>query len=377
MGNAKRNSKNSRLRILLVGLLLGFSLTMSSYQVALAADITVVVDGQTLQLDVAPVISEGRTLLPLRAVAEALGAEVNYDSDSKTIQINKDDSLITLTINKKECMVDGVQKELDVPATSTNGRTLVPLRFVGETLGATVEWVAASKQVKITGADYITPPSAAEEKIAQSMLSLINSQRVADGLSKLVLIDSLDALARNHAWDMKKNNFFSHTSPSYGNTQARVQNNGLWGTNENIAYGYPDAQSVVDAWLASSGHYANIMGEDLCFIGLGVCKTYDAGTACIYFVSETISGEGFFVQDRDASYSGLTSITLEGYALNDDVPIVVYQLDPDDQSIYISRQEFDIASLSSDYSFQTKITLWDSGVFAVCIGEDYLLVDNR
>jgi len=361
----------------MAGLLLGLFLPLFSFEAALATDITVFVDGQKLQLDVAPVISEGRTLLPLRAVAEALGAEVGYDNATKTVSIHKDTSRITLTLNKKECTVDGVQKQLDVPATAINGRTLVPLRFVGESLGAGVEWVSASKQVKITGSGYITPPSSAEEKIAQEMLSLINSQRTANGLSKLVMVSPLNELGRKHAWDMKKNKFFSHTSPSYGGTQTRVQNYGLWGICENIASGYPDAQSVVEAWLNSSGHYANLMGKDLCFIGFGVCKTYETGTAGIYFVSETMSGEGFFICDRDASYAGLMSISLKGYALDANVPIVVYQLDPDNQSIYTSRREFAITELAADYSFQTKIELWESGVFAICIGDDYLRVDNR
>lgn len=377
MKKGKRSSKKPRAWALIAGLLLVLFLPLASFESSLAIDVTVVVNGQLLELDVAPVISEGRTLLPLRAIAEALGAEVGYDNATKTVSIHKYTSQITLTLNKKECTVDGAQKQLDVPATAVNGRTLVPLRFVGESLGAGVEWVSASKQVKITGASYVTPPSAAEEKIAQEMLSLINSQRTANGLSKLVMVDSLNDLARNHAWDMKKNKFFSHTSPSYGDAQARAQNNGLWGMNENIASGYPDAQSVMEAWFNSSGHYANLMGKDLCFIGLGVCKTYDTGTAGIYFVSETMSGEGFFVCDRDASYSGLTGITLKGYALNADVPIVVYQLDPEDQSIYTSRREVAVTNLAADYSFETEIELWASGVFAVCIGDDYLQVDNR
>lgn len=372
-----RKSKKFRLRIWMTGILLGLFLPLFPFEAALATDITVFVDGQKLQLDVAPVISEGRTLLPLRAVAEALGAEVNYDNSTKTVSINKDSSKIILTLNKKECTVDGMQKQLDVPASSISGRTLVPLRFVGESLGAGVEWVSASKQVKITGASYVIPPSAAEEKIAQEMLSLINAQRAAKGLAKLVLVDPLNELGRKHAWDMKKNKFFSHTSPSYGDAQVRAQNLGLWGVCENIASGYPDAQSVVEAWLNSKGHYANLMGKDLCFIGFGVCKTYDTGTAGIYFVSETMSGDGFFVCDRDASYSGLTSITLRGYALDADVPIIVYQLDPEEQSIYTTRQEFAITELAADYSFETEIELWESGVFAVCIGNDYLRVDNR
>ena len=93
------------------------------------------------KLPVSAVSKEGRVLVPLRAIFESLGATVAWDSSTNTITGNQNGKIIILKINDKVASVDGQSVILDVPATIIKGSTLVPVRFIGESLGAKVEWI--------------------------------------------------------------------------------------------------------------------------------------------------------------------------------------------------------------------------------------------
>ncbi len=82
-----------------------------------------------------------RTYVPLRFVSEALGAEVNWDGAKQTAIVKQDGKVVTMKIGSKAPTVDGNTKTLDAPAKLMNGRTVVPLRFVSEALGVKVDWV--------------------------------------------------------------------------------------------------------------------------------------------------------------------------------------------------------------------------------------------
>jgi hypothetical protein len=114
--------------------------------------VTVVLDGQTLQFPTQdPVIVEGRTLVPLRTIFEALGAEVDWKEENsvQTIIATTEDTTINMTINSNEYFVNGERKELDVPAQLMNDKTMVPLRAIGESLGCGVDWDQETKTVII------------------------------------------------------------------------------------------------------------------------------------------------------------------------------------------------------------------------------------
>ncbi len=107
------------------------------------------VNGQTYTLEAAPLISSGRTMVPLRFVGEAFGAEFTYEAASKTIDIVFGSDKIRMQIGKKTAVVNGKEVVLDVAPFIVNGRTLVPIRFISETFGANVAWDAATKTVTI------------------------------------------------------------------------------------------------------------------------------------------------------------------------------------------------------------------------------------
>ena len=97
-----------------------------------------------------PVILDGRTMLPAKAIIETLGGTVLWNEASKEVTLNLDGSTIKLTLNSEIAYVNGVVKYLDVPATSINGRTMIPVKFVMDNFGASVIWNGTTGAVTIT-----------------------------------------------------------------------------------------------------------------------------------------------------------------------------------------------------------------------------------
>lgn len=117
------------------------------------APATVVVNGDILNFDVPPVLINDRWLVPMRAIFEKLGAQVQWDSATSTAIASRQGTIIMLQLNKPTAMVNNVPFALDSPATAINGRTMVPLRFVSESLESRVSYSSESNTVIITHTD--------------------------------------------------------------------------------------------------------------------------------------------------------------------------------------------------------------------------------
>jgi len=113
---------------------------------------TASVFGEIKENDVEPIIRNDRTMLPARFVAENLGAEVEWDGEARVVTVKSEDVEIKLTIDSAIATVNGVEETLDSPAFIENDRTYTPVRFIAEKLGATVDWDADLKMVKIAKA---------------------------------------------------------------------------------------------------------------------------------------------------------------------------------------------------------------------------------
>jgi len=113
------------------------------------SNVFALINGQTKTLEAPPIISSGRTMVPLRFIGEIFGAEFEYEPITKTIDITFGSDKITMQIGKKTAVVNGKQVELDVAPYIVNGRTLVPIRFILETFGADVVWDGTTKTVTI------------------------------------------------------------------------------------------------------------------------------------------------------------------------------------------------------------------------------------
>lgn len=122
--------------------------------IRVSPQVKVLLDGKALDFDVPPVIEEGRTLVPLRAVSEALGAEVKWLPEMRQVTAQKEGRKLELTVGSTEAYwsgpKDGHVVSLEVPPRIIDNRVLVPLRFLSEALGCRVDWDEATSTVLIT-----------------------------------------------------------------------------------------------------------------------------------------------------------------------------------------------------------------------------------
>lgn len=125
---------------------------------AAQSDVNVVVNGEPVVFPDQGAFLDadaGRTFVPIRFVSEALGAEVIWDGDAQTVEVTFEGSAITMPVGSSQAIVDGKNVALDAPALLQNQRVMVPLRFVSEALGRTVDWNATERTVTISSGPFI------------------------------------------------------------------------------------------------------------------------------------------------------------------------------------------------------------------------------
>ncbi|WP_339182422.1 CotH kinase family protein [Paenibacillus sp. FSL R5-0701] len=113
--------------------------------------ITVTLDGKSITFpDQDPLQQNGRVMVPVNAILEAMGAEVTWDKTAKTVTAVLNDQTFVLKVGSSTATVNGETLEIDAPAIIQNSRTLVPVRFISEGLGLTVDWDQTAAQVSLT-----------------------------------------------------------------------------------------------------------------------------------------------------------------------------------------------------------------------------------
>jgi S1-C subfamily serine protease len=189
------------------------SITISDQAKANSA-IKVMINNKLVSFDSAPITKEGRTLVPLRGIFEALDSKVVWNSATQSITADRGSKKIIIKIGSKDAYRDGQLIPLDVPASIIDRRTYVPLRFVSEALGADVNWNAASRTVIITHTKLLEKKTYVEiAELADSVFliesydknlqllgtgsgfligsesKLVTNYHVIDGASKIVAVD--------------------------------------------------------------------------------------------------------------------------------------------------------------------------------------------
>ncbi|MCL6611752.1 MAG: hypothetical protein K6T66_09475 [Peptococcaceae bacterium] len=184
--------------------------------------VTIHIDGELLACDVPPLIEEGRTLVPLRALFNNIGAQVEWEEETRTVTAVKGDLTVRVTVGSSLAHVSDKPVALDVPAKIVNGRTLIPVRFVSESLGARVTWDGAKRLVSVATAAFIAKES---EKIAGEKPTEELAEKPATTPSggggaplpqkELVLgtlspLDPLNLFSSDGAWERICSTGFSH-----------------------------------------------------------------------------------------------------------------------------------------------------------------------
>jgi hypothetical protein len=133
----------------------------------MAQNIRVLINNREISFDQPPVVINDNVLVPMRGVFEELGADVKWKASTQTITARKDATEIIIQIGSTFASVNGKTQQLSSPATMIGGRTLVPLRFISEALGAQVQWQAASRTVMISSTGGVVQQSPAQQAPAQ------------------------------------------------------------------------------------------------------------------------------------------------------------------------------------------------------------------
>ena len=115
--------------------------------------VNVFLDGTQLIFEVPPVVVQGRTLVPMRAIFELLEADINWDHASQTATAKRNNQEVIIIRDSNTAFVDGQAEALDVAARTVNSRMMVPLRFVSETLGLEVQWTEKEQRIDLFSTD--------------------------------------------------------------------------------------------------------------------------------------------------------------------------------------------------------------------------------
>ncbi|HWP98777.1 MAG TPA: stalk domain-containing protein [Syntrophomonadaceae bacterium] len=178
-----------------VAVILFLSLTliasMACFVSAAEGPPVVVVNGQQLSLDVAPVIENDRILVPLRAIFDALSVPVEWDSPTQTVTATKGRDHLILTIGSASAYKNGQAMTLDTPASLVNDRTMVPLRFVSEALNAKVAWDEDTQTATVTsqaGGSASTNDPEASYDSGMSYVHTGNYPKAVDAFSQYITL---------------------------------------------------------------------------------------------------------------------------------------------------------------------------------------------
>lgn len=140
-------------------------------------NISIVVDGRLISPDVPPYFQNGRTMVPFRFIAEALGCRVTWDEQRQSVRAERNGQLAYLYVGKPVMVVNELARELDAAPVIMRGRTFVPLRAVSEAMGFQVEWDQGRQSVIIQSPGLGNSVAVSAEKAAIIIDTILLSWR--------------------------------------------------------------------------------------------------------------------------------------------------------------------------------------------------------
>lgn len=206
--------KKILLAFMLIVLVLSSFLPISALSSDNNDNIQVLLNGKRLKFDVEPIIMNGRTLVPLRAIFEAFGTLVEWNDNTKTVIAKQGNNVISIKAGSKTAYFNDKAIELDVPAIILDGRTLVPVRFISESFGYDVLWNESIKTVTINYSATITPTLRPTLPLTNTPTSSEQTKSSFDGnIDKLLGLSSsaiTDIFGQANRIDLSKYGFDWH-----------------------------------------------------------------------------------------------------------------------------------------------------------------------
>lgn len=213
-----------KLRKSIVLPILSISLAAGSLPYAVYANdsITVTLDNVPIELDVSPVIREGRTLVPMRAIFEAFNLKVEWFGANNLIIARGDNNLtIAMTVGDCNFNINGEPKIADVAPAIIDGRTLVPVRVISESLGCEVSWNESTKTVAIYSDDTVAESSDAIPLMATSSQ---NSEKITSSAPEVNEVSAKGLFTYNgQAVHVDPSNYFIEGGSYYLNLDGLKQ----------------------------------------------------------------------------------------------------------------------------------------------------------
>ena len=205
------------------------------------------------------------------SIIEVKGSYNNFCDIIKPTEVTTKICFESTTQSKPEVTTENTTQSVK-PTYTTEATTESTTQSVKPTYTTEVTTESTTQKVTETSTETTTASANVNSSTAKELLNLVNKARAENGLSALTLNSNLSAVAQKKAEDMKNNNYFSHTSPTYGSPFDMIKNAGInyKTAGENIAKGQKTAEAVFNAWMNSSGHRANILNSRFTQMGIGV-----------------------------------------------------------------------------------------------------------
>ncbi|MCL2416270.1 MAG: stalk domain-containing protein [Defluviitaleaceae bacterium] len=141
-------------------MVLSLVLALGAFTITTFANtINVTLNGTPVEFDVPPQMIDNRTMVPLRPIFEALGADIDWNGDTQTVTATRNGTVVVMQVGNPVITVDGNNVTLDVAPVIIDGRTLVPARAVAESFGVSVDWDGNTQTVILTVGNATTPPT--------------------------------------------------------------------------------------------------------------------------------------------------------------------------------------------------------------------------
>lgn len=218
-----------------------------------------------------------KKILPLSLLLVALVMGFASGASAKVVTVQKGDSMWSIAkrynVSFAQVLELNRQHHVNVDLIHPNDKIYLPDKGTGASTNT-------SSENDNIGKGNATAVQTEIPSQAEQVLLLVNAQRSKNGLKDLTLSSELTNLAKMKAQDMADKNYFSHTSPTYGTPFEMLQQYGISykAAGENIAAGQKTAEAVMESWMNSSGHRANILSSSYTELGVGYVKGGSYGT---------------------------------------------------------------------------------------------------
>ncbi|ASA25621.1 copper amine oxidase N-terminal domain-containing protein [Paenibacillus donghaensis] len=215
-------------------------------------EITVYLNGVKQHYAESPVMSNGTVLVPMRGIFESLGANLVFDAKNKTIHAKRNETQITVIVGAASASVNGKNIPLSVKAQTIHNITMVPLRFVSEALGATIEWNAETMTVKIESPSVSTSATPNVKSVSDSYIKYGNHVYGTNNQTEYTKVMNVVAGALKEGNSIKLGELYTEYYYKYiegyrwsGDTSDRsIQNRGLKSAEDSIGVLVADGVSI-------------------------------------------------------------------------------------------------------------------------------------